>query len=150
MNIKRYSVLQRICQKSVFYIRQSCVLKNSLFESEDFAVTLDISLLEFIRFVQNSQHKRFSAQTKRLYLSSILACTKHDYKPIILVNVLSKGKNREQNSSHTMNIGSTLLRTYCLFLFTFFLQKKEGKMPNVIKLRNDEPSRYYFLDGIFI
>lgn len=32
---------------------------------------------------------------------------------------MSKGKNREQNSSHTMNIGSTLLRTYCLFLFTF-------------------------------
>lgn len=44
---------------------------------------------------------------------------------IVHVNVLSKGKNREQNSSHTMNIGSTLLRTYCLFLFTFFCTEKK-------------------------
>lgn len=28
--------------------------------------------------------------------------------------------------------------------------KIEGISPNVIKLRNDEPSRYYCLDGIFI
>ena len=28
--------------------------------------------------------------------------------------------------------------------------KKEGVMTNVIKLRDDEPSRYYCLDGIFI
>ena len=27
--------------------------------------------------------------------------------------------------------------------------KIEGISPNVIKLRNDEPSRYYCLDGIF-
>ena len=27
---------------------------------------------------------------------------------------------------------------------------KEGELFNVIKLRNDEPSRYYCLDGIFI
>ena len=29
-------------------------------------------------------------------------------------------------------------------------QKKQGAVTNVIKLRNDEPSRYYCLDGIFI
>jgi len=29
-------------------------------------------------------------------------------------------------------------------------EKKKGTKPNVIKLRNDEPSRYYCLDGIFI
>ena len=28
--------------------------------------------------------------------------------------------------------------------------KKEGAKANVIKLRDDEPSRYYCLDGIFI
>ena len=27
---------------------------------------------------------------------------------------------------------------------------KKTVNPNVIKLRDDEPSRYYFLDGIFI
>ena len=37
---------------------------------------------------------------------------------------MSKGKNHEQNSSHTMNIGSTLLRTYCLFLFTFAAERE--------------------------
>lgn len=31
-----------------------------------------------------------------------------------------------------------------------FLKNKESLLYNVIKLRNDEPSRYYFLDGIFI
>ena len=30
------------------------------------------------------------------------------------------------------------------------LQKEENRILNVIKLRNDEPSRYYCLDGIFI
>ena len=28
--------------------------------------------------------------------------------------------------------------------------KTDSKLSNVIKLRNDEPSRYYCLDGIFI
>ena len=28
--------------------------------------------------------------------------------------------------------------------------ENKGQHPNVIKLRNDEPSRYYCLDGIFI
>lgn len=48
---------KRLLYTAILYgnlVRQSCVLKNSLFESEDFAVTLDISLLEFPRFVQNS------------------------------------------------------------------------------------------------
>ena len=78
---------------------------------------------DFFALYKTLSTRGFPTQTKRLYLSSILACTKHDYKPIILLNVLSKGKNREQNSSHTMNIGSTLLRTYCLFLFTFVTEK---------------------------
>ncbi len=30
------------------------------------------------------------------------------------------------------------------------LNKKEARFHNVIKLRNDEPSGYYCLDGIFI
>lgn len=64
---------------------------------------------DFFALYKTLSTRGFPTQTKRLYLSSILACTKHDYKPIILVNVLSKGKNHEQNSSHTMNIGSTLL-----------------------------------------
>lgn len=31
--------------------------------------------------------------------------TKHDYEPIVHVNVLSKGKNREQNPFETINKG---------------------------------------------
>ncbi|MFR3060968.1 MAG: hypothetical protein ACLTL6_02945 [Holdemanella porci] len=30
------------------------------------------------------------------------------------------------------------------------LDQKRGHFTNVIKLRNDEPSRYYCLDGVFI
>lgn len=33
--------------------------------------------------------------------------------------------------------------------FNLFIEKKTGKIPNVIKLRNDEPSGYYCQDGIF-
>ena len=29
-------------------------------------------------------------------------------------------------------------------------RQKKKLVPNVIKLRNDEPSRYYCLDGVFI
>lgn len=89
---------------------------------------------DFFALYKTLSTKGFLAKTKRLYLSSILACTKPDYKPIILVNVLSKGKNREQNSSHTMNTGSTLLRTYCLFLFTFEKTKKSDFGPDEFKV----------------
>ena len=36
------------------------------------------------------------------------------------------------------------------FVVSLFAVMILGNLPNVIKLRNDEPSRYYFLDGIFI
>lgn len=47
------------------------------------------------------------------------------------------------------------IRYYLLWLSTFvilviILKKREGNEPNVIKLRDDEPSRYYCLDGIII
>ena len=42
------------------------------------------------------------------------------------------------------------IRAYTIRIIVKRINKKKEVNPNVIKLRNDEPSRYYFLDGIFI
>ena len=39
-------------------------------------------------------------------------CTKHDYEPIVYVNVLSKGKNREQ--SYKMLLESVYRKEYII------------------------------------
>lgn len=48
----------------------------------------------------------------------------------------------------TIDIGGTNIK-YGLCDASGNIQQK-GEYPNVIKLRNDEPSRYYCLDGVFI
>ena len=55
----------------------------------------------------------------------------------------------EHETSHTKYIQKKL-NYYDKTLYQTLQKIKNPYLPNVIKLRNDEPSRYYCLDGVFI
>ena len=59
-------------------------------------------------------------------------------------------KNKNPNVPN-LRFNNNPYKKYNLYEFaTRVTRKNKDNVSNVIKLRNDEPSRYYCLDGVFI
>jgi len=81
-------------------------------------------------------------------------------KPVTLPVITSLGIKKKYMATLMINMASVIVKKlFNVFVFicktsTFYYAKKSVKKEehylNVIKLRDDEPSRYYCLDGIFI